>query len=205
MSCRSENPQGELTEKLVSTARCRKRFIFLFGSLLSAGAAALWMTAQAPRFLAKNSPPEIADTLVVLGGETWTRPQRAAELFLQGAAPRVLVSGDGDCEDSRRLLENRGVPASAIEIECRSGSTKENAEFCVPLLRRAGAKRVIIVTSWYHSRRALSTFQKFAPEILFYSCPTRYERQSWWPESRECRRIWQEYGKLVYYRLRWGI
>jgi uncharacterized SAM-binding protein YcdF (DUF218 family) len=163
------------------------------------------MTVQGPAWLTKDSGAEIADALVVLGGESWTRPQRAAELFQQGAAPRVVVCGDGDCEDSRRMLEIRGVPDSAIQIECKSGSTKENAEFCAPLLRQAGAKRVIIVTSWYHSRRALNTFQKFAPEISFYSCPTRYERVSWWPGGYERRRIWQEYTKFVYYKVRWGI
>jgi uncharacterized SAM-binding protein YcdF (DUF218 family) len=205
MSCDSKNRKDEPIEKPVSKVRRWRRLLLLFVLLLGAGIAALWMTVQAPRLLVKNSPPEIADTMVVLGGESWTRPQRAAELFRQGVAPRVLISGDGDCQDLRRLLENRGVPASAIQIECESCNTKENAEFCAPLLREAGAKRVIIVTSWYHSRRALNSFQKFAPEITFYSCSTRYERKSWWPDSYECRRIWQEYAKLVYYKLRWGI
>ena len=205
MNCESENPPSELNDKSVSKQRRRRRLLFLFGLLLAAGVAALWLTAQAPRLLTKSSPPEIADTLIVLGGESWTRPQRAAELFQQGAAPKVLISGDGDCEDLRRLLENRRVPASAIQLECTSGNTKENAEFCAPLLRAAGAKRAIIVTSWYHSRRALNSFQKFAPEITFVSCPTRYEHESQWPDRHECRRIWQEYAKLVYYKVRWGI
>jgi uncharacterized SAM-binding protein YcdF (DUF218 family) len=205
MSYGSENLPSESVEKSAPRARCRRWCLLLFGLALVAGVAAFWMTVQAPVLLAKRSREEVADTLVVLGGEPWTRPQRAAELFLQGAAPRVLVGGDGDCEDSRRVLENRGVPAAAIQLECKSRSTKENAEFCVPLLRQAGAKRVIIVTSWYHSRRALNSFQKFAPEMTFYSCPTRYERESWWPDRYERRRIWQEYAKLLYYKLRWGI
>jgi uncharacterized SAM-binding protein YcdF (DUF218 family) len=205
MSCKTKAPQIEHMAEPVSKVRRWRGLLLLFVWLLGAGVSALWMTVQAPWFLTKNSPPEPADTMVVLGGEFWTRPQRAAELFQQGFASKVLVSGDGDCEDLRRLLENRAVPASAIQLECKSRTTKENAEFCTPILRKEGAKRVILVTSWYHSRRALNSFQKFAPEITFYSCPTRYERNSWWPDRRTFRRIWQEYGKLVYYKVRWGI
>jgi hypothetical protein len=42
------------------------------------------------------------------------------------------------------------------------------------LLRQMGAKRVIIVTSWYHSRRALACFEHYAPDIKFYSRPSYF-------------------------------
>jgi uncharacterized SAM-binding protein YcdF (DUF218 family) len=42
-----------------------------------------------------------------------------------------------------------------------------------------GAHRVILVTSWYHSRRALACFEHFAPDMKFYSRPSYVEDHSW--------------------------
>ncbi len=59
-----------------------------------------------------------ADALVVLGGDFGDRSARAAELFRQGVAPKVIVSGAGDCTINLQSLTNAGVPASAIQLEC---------------------------------------------------------------------------------------
>ena len=87
------------------------------------------------------------------------RPERAAELFKEHAAPRIIVSGFGDCEINRRILLKAGVPANAIQLEDRSRTTRENAGFTIQLLRAENVHRVILVTSWYHSRRALACFE----------------------------------------------
>ncbi len=113
-----------------------------------------------------------ADVIIVLGGGRDERPQRAAELFKQGEAPRVLVSGYGDAQADVVLLEKNGVPADAIIREDQSVSTYENAEFAIPVLRKMGVHRAIIVTSWFHSRRALACFEHCAPDIQFYSRPS---------------------------------
>jgi uncharacterized SAM-binding protein YcdF (DUF218 family) len=122
-----------------------------------------------------------ADVLLVLGGGFNERPERAAELFKEGVAPRVLVSGFGDCKQSVQLLEKTGVPADVITEEGNSRNTLENAKFSIPLLRHMGAHEVVIVTSWYHTRRAMACFEHFAPEIKFYSRPSYvgYQRQEW--------------------------
>ena len=125
-----------------------------------------------------------ADAIIVLGGGSHERPTRAAELFRSGVASSIIVSGRGDFALNRKILLAAGVPASAIQVELESNSTKQNAQFSIPLLRALGAERkaqgeesplrVIIVTSWYHSRRALHTFQHYAPDIQFYSRPSYY-------------------------------
>src|ERR1035437_1982411 len=58
-----------------------------------------------------------ADVFVVLGGGSYERPTRAAELFLAGSAPRIIVSGAGDAAENQRLLLSKGVPVAAIELE----------------------------------------------------------------------------------------
>jgi uncharacterized SAM-binding protein YcdF (DUF218 family) len=140
-----------------------------------------------------------ADVIVVLGGGSHDRPERAAELFKQRAAPRIIVSGFGDCEINRRLLMEEGVPRNVIEMEDRSRTTKENAQCSIKLFRKEKLNRVIIATSWYHSRRALATFQHFAPEIKFYSRPSYFDfAQKDWPRNFT-KRIYLEYAKLPGY------
>ena len=150
--------------------------------------------------------PVKADVLVVLGGGLQDRPERAAELFREHAAPRILLSGLGDCKIYRRSLIEVGVPASAIQMEDQSRTSRENAIFAVKLLRRQGMRHVIIVTSWYHSRRALACFEHYGPEMEFYSRPSYfgYHRADW-SRSRLRHRIYLEYPKLLGYWMCYGI
>jgi len=146
------------------------------------------------------------DIIVLLGGGAGERPARAAELFHSGAASTILISGAGDTDGNRLLLRKHGVPQEAIQIEPDSKTTKENALFSIPLLQKLGAKQVIIVTSWYHSRRALHCFRHYAPGIQFYSRPSYFAyRRSDWSRDHTARRIRAEYTKLVWYWFRFGV
>jgi uncharacterized SAM-binding protein YcdF (DUF218 family) len=104
------------------------------------------------------------------------------------------------------LLIEDGVPAGAIGLETESRTTRENAELTVKLLRGQKQGSVILVTSWYHSRRALATFRHYAPEIKFYSRPSyvAYARADW-PGRRFVRRIYLEYPKLFAYWIAYGV
>lgn len=169
-------------------------------------AAAVLVYRSSPTLLTVDSGECRAGAIVVLGGEPYGRPLRAAELFRSGAAPLIIASGDGDCEEVVRALKVDGVPESAILREDKSGSTKQNAEFSVALLRRAHLTNAIVVTSWFHSRRALNTFRKTAPEIRFYSRPSYWGLdRSMWSEHDLGRRIRVEYPKLLAYWLLYGV
>ena len=134
------------------------------------------------------------------------RAERAAELYRQGAAPKVIVSGHGDCGLGRTVLRAGGVPKGCIQVESQSRNTKENAEFSARLLRVAGAKRAIIVTSWSHSRRALACFRHAAPDIQFDSAPAHYDlKWSYWGGHNLGLAVGQEYLKIAYYGVRYGI
>ena len=73
--------------------------------------------------LCVDSGPVKADVLIVLGGGSYERPRRAADLFREQAAPRVIVSGFGDCEINRRLMVEAGVPSRVIQLESKSRTT----------------------------------------------------------------------------------
>jgi uncharacterized SAM-binding protein YcdF (DUF218 family) len=158
------------------------------------------------RLLTVESGDVKADALIVLGGGPKERPKRAAELYQAGAAPILLVSGSGDYDLNVNILKQNGVPEAAIFGELRSVSTLENARFSIPLLRQMRARRVIIVTSWYHSRRAMACFRYAAPDIEFYSRPAylTYPRSEW-GRLNTSRYIKIEYAKLLGYWIYHGV
>ncbi len=159
------------------------------------------------QILTVDSGPVHGDVIVVLGGGTdQGRPEWAAKLFKEGEAPIVLVSGYGDDQLTVRLLRQNGVPHEAIQVENASTSTLENALYSTRMLREMGARRVIIVTSWYHSRRALACFRHVAPDLQFYSRPSYsfYARSEW--DRQDTRgHIRTEYVKLLAYWPLYGV
>jgi uncharacterized SAM-binding protein YcdF (DUF218 family) len=82
-----------------------------------------------------------------------------------------------------------------------SRNTKENAEFTARLLKQHGVHQAIIVTSWFHSRRAMNCFRSFAPKIQFSSAPC----YSFNGLRAEGTHVLQEYVKTVWYVLRYRI
>jgi len=191
--------------KSLSRRRILKLLLAGLGVLLLAALAA-WLFPQ--QVLTVDSGPIKAEVLVVLGGGSHERPDRAAELLQEEAAPRIICSGNGDCTSNRARLLHQGVPADRIQTECESKNTKENAEFTIARLRAQGVKRAIIVTTWYHSRRALNCFRHYAPDIEFYSRPS-YIGYRGGPPSPERRAqkgyIRSEYVKLLGYWVRYGV
>lgn len=124
----------------------------------------------------------------------------------EGLAPRVFVVGTGDNERNRRALVREGVPKDHITCETASESTLENAMFIRPLLEKAGVHRAILVTSSYHTRRALAVFQQLVPGIRFEMVPSRI---SWWdtPKGRRQENGWAaiEFIKIPAYWILYGV
>jgi uncharacterized SAM-binding protein YcdF (DUF218 family) len=157
------------------------------------------------KFLTVDSGEVKADALVVLGGDA-SRAERAAELYHQGVAPAIVVTGYGDCLANTELLERRGVPSTASLPAPAALTTFENATKSVPLLRALRAHRVIIVTSWYHSRRAMACFEHVAPDLQFFSRPTYANFQPKPPNRLGFNwHVNYEYVKLVIYMFSHGV
>ena len=180
------------------------KLLFLLAVLLALFACAAWLYPE--KFLCVDSGKGVtADVIIVLGGGA-ERPLRAAELFKAHAAPRILLTGAGDDEINRHILLAHGVPASAIQVENRSINTHENAEFSLVLLHAEKIHSAILVTSWYHSRRAERTFEHYAPEIKFYSRPSYYGwNRADWKKTGVGKRLRLEFAKLPGYWIRYGI
>ncbi len=187
--------------------RQKKRILVGLGSgLIVSFLAAVGCYHASPWLLTVDSGDASAGAIIMLGGDAFGRSQRVAELYNAGKAPVIVISGSGDFADARQRLEAGSVPEKAIQIENKSQNTMENAEYSVTLLRRAGITNAIIVTSWFHSRRALGCFRKVAPEIQFYSRPSYFGLyRSDWARNDVGDHIRAEYLKLLGYWVRYGV
>jgi len=166
----------------------------------------VWFSKVWRKALVIESPIENPDTIVVLGGESQARPVLAARLYQKGVAPRIFIIGTGDHPTNRRALLQAGVPQDRISIEKESKTTWENAQFAKPLLETAGVRRALLVTSSFHARRALATFQQCIPGIEFGVTTSRI---GWWdtPPGRLQEEEWAriEMWKIPAYWVFHGI
>ena len=140
-----------------------------------------------------DEPPEHADAIVVLSDDNYIgdRAAHAAELYRTGLAPQVVASGRllrpyaGIAEMMGRDLESRGVPAASIvRFPHRAANTREEAEALAGLVAGRGWKRVLVVTSNYHTRRTRFIFGRvFRPEVTVRVSAARdseFDPSHWW-------------------------
>lgn len=147
-----------------------------------------------------------AGVLLVLGGGSEERPQRAAELFHQGAAPMILCTGQGDGLERRLYFRQQAIARSRLAWEPLSRSTLENAQFTVAWLRPHHCQSAIIVTTWYHSRRALACFQNAGPGFHFYARPAYWGYAPVAAMRVEVEALaFKEFFKIPYYWAAYGV
>lgn len=161
------------------------------------------------RFLVVQDRLERADVIIVLsGGRGDERMRQAAELYQQGYAPLVLLSGGEEMagisvpEMLRRQALALGIPADALLSEPDSTSTGEQARYLRPLLEPRGVRRVIVVTSSYHSRRTRRLFRKgfegSGIDIRVYPVQRDvFNPDGWWTREQDTETLVLEYIKLV--------
>jgi uncharacterized SAM-binding protein YcdF (DUF218 family) len=78
------------------------------------------------------------------------RRDRGASIVLSGGT----AAGRAEGPFMARWLTERGVDRRRLLIESSARHTGENADLSVPLIKRAGADRVTVVTERFHVRRA---------------------------------------------------
>jgi uncharacterized SAM-binding protein YcdF (DUF218 family) len=136
-----------------------------------------------------------ADAIVAFAGDPrCNREKRAAELYQQGWADNVVVSGMSFAwgfhtgEAARKYVMSLGVPGEKISMISETLNTRAEARALDDLMRERGWKSAIIVTSAFHSRRATYTAEKAAPSRIFYSSPVPIGSPEWTPRAWWSRR-----------------
>lgn len=163
-----------------------------------------------------------ADHAFVLGGDINTRPLAAAALYKGGLVRAVLVShvsANQAVRDSTfppydemtaRVLMARGVPRDAIwAIGDGSATTYDEADALRAFLASHPDTRVIVVTSFYHTRRAEWILRRVLgaemSRVAVVSAPAAsYTAGDWWHDGLGFQAVGNEYLRLLFYLYRYG-
>jgi uncharacterized SAM-binding protein YcdF (DUF218 family) len=169
-----------------------------------------------------DEPLTKADAIVVLGGGLQTRPFVAAKLYREGLAPKVVVMniesrnteeiGLTQPETSilKQILLKRGVPKEALVfIGNGVSSTYEESLALRDWVEAAKARRLIVPTEPFHTRRANWLFEKMLNhgpnpvEVLVTSTkPVSSASVEWWKSERSLIEFQNEVIKLLYYTIK---
>ena len=189
---------------------CLIGFVFFFFLTYS-----FWFTQMA-RFLSVSDPLEKADAILVLGGGVGDRVFEAARLYKEGFAPYVVMCGGpllgqhNLADLMKKEAQSLGAPPQAILLVREGSSTLDNAIFSLPLLKKRGFRKIIIVTSPYHTRRAKMVFQKVYrgqdTEIIIRGVGSNpfsaYDENNWWQHHEGIDVFVREWMSLGFYLFR---
>ena len=173
------------------------------------------LATQAGRFLVVDAPLP-SDVIVVLAGENDRRPRRALELLQQGFGKRVVIDVPADStiytftqlDLAQKYVQS--LPQAAVVSVCPivGLSTKAETEDVEKCLTRMNAGTVLIVTSEFHTRRALSIFRRELPRRTF-SVAAAYDSAQfgthWWTHRQWAKTVVDEWLRLLWWSVvdRW--
>ena len=191
-------------------------------------AFALWVPLSylLINFLIVSRRLDTADAIVVLSGSAdhRHRTRAAAKLWKENVAERIILTNDGeragwDSEQQRnpffwelakRGLIEEGVNAASIEVlPGLVSGTQDESELVVATAADRNYRSLFLVTSGYHTRRTLWTFERSAArrdlalELGIDSPAEDNEvatKLSWWLHRGRWGVVTSEITKLLYYR-----
>ena len=162
-----------------------------------------------------------ADAIVVLGGGLQTRPFAAAKLYHEGLAPRILLMNvrsdpttelgitSTEQELTRKVLLAQGVAeTNLVAIGNRVASSHDEAMAVRDWAKQSGAKRLLIPTDLFHTRRARWLFEKelggMSVAVIVTAVPTgQYTAANWWQNEEGLVSFQNEVIKYAFYRLKY--
>ena len=174
-------------------------------------------------FLVIHDQLEPADLIFLLNGDPTVRPYRAAALFDQGLAPKIVIARSQDSpgvefgaypnptDSNLIILKKLGVPETQL-TELRPGkgvaSTFDEAIALRDYCRLHTVRKVIVVTSDLHSRRSRFVFRKVLSGMgiklmLSPISDRKYGAANWWRIEDGVIGCQNEYIKLLYYHLKY--
>lgn len=185
----------------------------------------IWVAPFLAESLIVEKPLSRADAILVLGGASTyiERTQKAAELYKSGVAAKIFLTDDGErsgwsrvekrnppyVELAQKRLISLGVPAENIEIlQPSAAGTIDEARILLAKTQAEKLNKILIVTSAYHTRRALWTFEReFAAaniknELGIAAAPTGEQTPPpdfWWLSHRGWNLVAGEYLKFAVY------
>ena len=131
-------------------------------------------------YLGMHQPPQKADIIVGFGNFNTDIARRAAELYHQGFAPKILFTGglgrntegmlpEPEAHRFAKVAMECGVPEADIILEDKSRNTKENIDFTRALLEEGNIPhgRILGVHQPFMERRITAAMGVYWPEQSF--------------------------------------
>lgn len=127
-------------------------------------------------YMHMNMPLEKADYIVGFGCYNEEIALRAAELYRDGWAPKVVFTGglgrntknmwtQPEAERFSAIAQAQGVPAEDIFLETQSTNTGENILFTKKLLEGQPVRRIIGIHKPFMERRLYAAMKVYWPEM----------------------------------------
>jgi uncharacterized SAM-binding protein YcdF (DUF218 family) len=171
--------------------------LFFFGFIALLYVARHPLMRLAGQFWVVDEPAAQSDALIVLGDDNYAgdRAFHAAELYREGVARVVVASGRmlrqnvSIADIMEHDLESFGVPATAIvKLTHKAQNTREEAIESAKLIQTRGWKRIMVVTSNYHARRARFIYGRVLPSSVSLRVSgardSDFDPSRWW-ETRQ--------------------
>lgn len=145
---------------------------------------------------------ESADLIVALGGEN-NRKIKAVELFKQGYGKKILFTG---FEITREDYARYGLTPNEYVYPVKSAfNTYEESQIVLEIAKKSKFKSVIVVTSFYHSRRASETFkhyfEKEGIKVMVYPVFWKnFDIKNWRKNAYLRKAVFIEWLGILFYR-----
>ena len=183
-------------------------FVLCALGVLLIGLGFVWFVRHVPA--EEVSLTRNADGIVALTGGA-SRIADAIELLAAGRGKRLLISGAYRATNSNEI--SRLNPEFERWVRCcvdfdRSLNTLGNAIETKRWAQSRGFRSLIVVTSNYHMPRALAEIAHQLPDVALVPFPVVTDRQRaerWWVGWGTTRRMFIEYVKFVFAKLRMGL
>jgi uncharacterized SAM-binding protein YcdF (DUF218 family) len=164
---------------------------------------------SAAKYLVLDAPPQTADAIFVLGGGMeGSRVSKGCELYMADYAPRLYLSGvsslygEGEGDLALRFARRQGCASSEVQSFVRNvDSTRDEAREIFAEARRQGFRRILVVTSNFHTRRTQKVFARLQPsdvEAIVIPAPfAGFDPDHWWQQRPMRKVFFMEWLKTI--------
>ncbi len=171
--------------------------------------------------LTRDEIPQSADVIIVLGGGVvkeinflpfgpQERIQKGIELYREGYADHVIMTGGvvkgetyTESQYMRDYAELLGLPSDVIIEESQARDTYENALYSLQIMEEQDWHTALVVTSYFHTRRACNVFAKQDANITCIAAyPSEAFQHNPFRNYIEFRSIIRDYLATVYYGIK---
>ena len=175
--------------------------------------ALIILFVSAGNWLVINDDNYKSDVIIVISGGKGERVKHAVKLFQENYADTLILSGCpgndnlNEAIPMRDLAVSLGVPSENIILDVleRHGlGTGVQAITIRDVLKKHHFKSGILVTSNFHTRRALFIFNRALKNLdmklsVAYPDEDSFDSNEWWKSKRNFTRVLGEIVKLVWY------